>query len=410
MPIVRAAICSFPILVWLSAAAAPEAAAQRRDPLREMRLRMVEQYLVREGITNRRVLEAMRTVPRHEFVRPNQRAMAYLDVALPIGFKQTISPPFIVAYMTEVLDPQPNEKVLEIGTGSGYQAAVLSGLCKEVYTIEIVEELGRAAERRLKRLRYDNVHVKIGDGYKGWPEHAPFDKIIVTCSPEDVPQPLVDQLKDGGRMIIPLGQRYQQVFHLLEKKGRRLQRQQLIPTLFVPMTGISEEQRTVKPDPRNPQIVNGGFEADQNNDGSVDNWHYQRQTKLIEGKAPQGKRHLCLENNEPGRPAQLLQGAAVDGRTVGRLEFNLWVSYSEARGGRGRDQQPALVVHFYDSTRRPIGERVVGTWTGSSGGWLQIRREVKVPAEAREMVLRIGLNGATGRLCVDDLRMTPKRR
>src|SRR5262249_48250810 len=152
------------------------------------------------------------------FVSAELRPKAYLDQSLPIGHKQTISPPFIVAYMTETIDPQPTDRVLEIGTGSGYQAAVLANIVKEVYTIEIVEALGKQAAKRLKELGYANVRAKIGDGYKGWPEHAPFDKIIVTCSPEEVPQPLVDQLREGGKMMIPLGERYQQVFYQFEKQ------------------------------------------------------------------------------------------------------------------------------------------------------------------------------------------------
>ncbi|MBW3543329.1 MAG: protein-L-isoaspartate(D-aspartate) O-methyltransferase, partial [Planctomycetes bacterium] len=233
-------------LAAMLAAAAPRSlAAQARDPYRAVRLKMVEEFIEQEGVRNPRVLEAMRTVPRHEFVPRSLASRAYTDGAWPIGHGQTISPPFIVAYMTETIDPQETDRVLEIGTGSGYQAAVLSGLVQDVYTIEIVEPLGRQAERRLELLGYDNVHVKVGDGYQGWPEHAPFDKIIVTCSPEKIPQPLVEQLKEGGRMIIPLGERYQQVFHLLEKKDGQLVRRRLIPTLFVPMTGISEERREV---------------------------------------------------------------------------------------------------------------------------------------------------------------------
>ena len=151
---------------------------------------MVDKEIVAAGVKNERVIRAMRDTPRHEFIAANQHDRAYLDMALPIGNGQTISPPFVVASMTEAIDPQPNDRVLEIGTGSGYQAAVLSPLVKDVYTIEIVDDLSKHATRTLKRLHYDNVHTRSGDGYKGWPEAAPFDKIIVTCSPEKVPQPL----------------------------------------------------------------------------------------------------------------------------------------------------------------------------------------------------------------------------
>src|SRR5690606_17600438 len=154
--------------------------------------------------------------------------------------------------------------------------AILSGLVKDVYTIEIVEPLGKQAATKLKRLGYKNVHAKIGDGYLGWPEHAPFDKIIVTCSPESVPQPLLDQLKEGGRMIIPLGERYQQVFHLFEKQQGKLVATRLQPTLFVPMTGHSEDLREVQPDPAHPALVNSGFEAANADSGRFEHWHYQR--------------------------------------------------------------------------------------------------------------------------------------
>ena len=206
-------------------------------------MRMVDEEIVAAGVKNPRVIAAMRATPRHEFVPPNLWPNAYYDMALPIGEGQTISPPFIVAYMTEAIDPQPKDKVLEIGTGSGYQAAVLSGLVQEVYTIEIVESLGKRAAKTLKRLKYENVHTKVGDGYLGWPEHAPFDKIIVTCSPEKVPQALVDQLKEGGRMVIPVGERYQQTLYLLKKTDGKMLREPLLPVIFVPMTGKAEENR-----------------------------------------------------------------------------------------------------------------------------------------------------------------------
>ena len=150
---------------------------------------------------------------------------------------------------------------------------MLGEICKEVYSIEIVKPLAEAAGKKLKKLGYRNVKNKAGDGYKGWPEHAPFDKIIVTCSPESVPQPLVDQLKEGGKMIVPLGERYQQAFYLLKKVNGKLEKEQLIPTLFVPMTGKSEELRRNLPNPNSPRIINGDFEFDANDDGRPDNWH-----------------------------------------------------------------------------------------------------------------------------------------
>jgi protein-L-isoaspartate(D-aspartate) O-methyltransferase len=384
-------------------------AAQTDAELRRARMQMVAEYIEQEGVRDRRVLDAMRSVPRHEFVPRTLRARAYWDAALPIGHGQTISPPFIVAYMTETIDPRPEDRVLEIGTGSGYQAAVLSGLVKEVYTIEIVEPLGRTADRRLEQLGYDNVHAKVGDGYQGWPEHAPFDKIIVTCSPESVPRPLVEQLKEGGRMIIPLGERYQQVFYLFEKRAGELVEQKLIPTLFVPMTGISEEQRQVKPDPARPEVVNGGFEGDEDQDGRADNWHYQRQTSLESDGAIQGRRYVCIENDERGRLAQLLQGMALDGRLVKRVDVSVSVQYDGTAAGPSPLEKPALVLTFYDETRRVIGNTIIGPWEGSSD-WRRLSKQIDVPAAAREAILRVGLNGGTGRLCVDDVRLEPEAR
>src|ERR1700732_1647355 len=188
------------------------------------RQRMVQEQLPPPGrdIKNRLVLDAMATVPRHEFVPETLRKFAYWDEPLPIGYGQTISQPFIVAFMTEQLNPKPTDRILEIGTGSGYQAAILSRLVAEVYTIEIVEPLAKRAEADLRRLGYHNVTVLAGDGYKGWPEHAPFDSVIVTCAPDHIPQPLVDQLKDHGRMIIPVGQMGDQELYLLEKENGQL--------------------------------------------------------------------------------------------------------------------------------------------------------------------------------------------
>ena len=206
------------------------------------RARMVREQLAApgRGITNSRVLMVMNKVPRHEFVPSMYRKQAYDDQPLPIGYGQTISQPFVVAFMTEKLEPKPTDKVLEIGTGSGYQAAVLANLVREVYTIEIVEPLARQAETTLKQLGYTNVLIRAGDGYKGWPEHAPFDAIIVTCAPDHVPQPLLDQLKEGGRMIMPVGRQGDQELCILRREANQVKKSAVLPVRFVPMTGKHE--------------------------------------------------------------------------------------------------------------------------------------------------------------------------
>jgi len=396
-------------MVVAAVALAQDAVAQSRDAFKQARLQMVEADLATEGIDNPRVLDAMRTVPRHLFVRPGLRNQAYFDQALDIGFKQTISPPFIVAYMTQVLDPQPDDVVLEIGTGSGYQAAVLSGLVKEVYTIEIVEDLGKKADRLLKQLKYDNVHARVGDGYLGWPEHAPFDKIIVTCSPESIPKPLVEQLKDGGRMIIPLGERYQQVFHLLEKQNGELKETELLPTLFVPMTGQSESERAVQPDPLNPVFRNGSFE-ELRDDGLAVGWHYQRRTKVQDADAPDGKHWLLFENSDRGRTSHVLQGLAVDGQKVAAVNISLQIKVGDIRQGDSDTELPMLILHWFDQKRQPIGTKTIGPWLAESDKWQRISERVLVPQSAKEAIVQIGLNGATGTLGVDNVVMRAEKR
>jgi protein-L-isoaspartate(D-aspartate) O-methyltransferase len=209
--------------------------------LARQRERMVKEQLMPRGIHEERVLAAMAKVPREEFVPEYLRAASYADQPLPIGYDQTISQPFIVAFMTEQLRPRPTDRVLEIGTGSGYQAAILAELVAEVYSIEIIEPLAITAEATLQRLGYKNVHVKVGDGYKGWPEHAPFDIVIVTCAPDHVPPALADQLKEGGRMIIPVGGPGDQELYLLEKEHGTLHRRAVSPVRFVPMTGEAQK-------------------------------------------------------------------------------------------------------------------------------------------------------------------------
>ena len=213
------------------------------DEFAAQRQRMVQEQLMPRGIHDERVVAAMAKVPREEFVPPEVRAASYTDQPLPIGYGQTISQPFIVAFMTEQLRPSSKNRVLEIGTGSGYQAAVLGELVAEVYSIEIVESLVKSAETTLQRLGYKNVHVKAGDGYKGWPEFAPFDVIIVTCAPDHIPQPLTEQLKEGGRMIIPVGPAGVQQLYLLEKRNGQLQQSAVELVRFVPMTGEAEGKK-----------------------------------------------------------------------------------------------------------------------------------------------------------------------
>lgn len=203
------------------------------------RLRMVEEQIAARGVKNPRVLAVLREIPRHLFVPESVRTAAYRDTPLPIGRDQTISQPYIVALMTEALDPRPGDRVLEIGTGSGYQAAVLARLVKEVYTVEIIPELGKTARKRLASMGLENVHVRIGDGYRGWPEAAPFDKIIVTAAPERVPPPLLEQLKPGGRLVIPVGKRFQQLKRIV-KTPEGIKEEPLLDVLFVPMTGEAE--------------------------------------------------------------------------------------------------------------------------------------------------------------------------
>ena len=195
-------------------------------------------YLDREAL-DPRVMAVIGRVPRHEFVPANQRSNAYRNRPLPIGHGQTISQPYIVALMTDLIEPQPDHRVLEIGTGSGYQAAVLAELTGQVYSIEIIEELGEQARERLARLGYDNVSVRLGDGYYGWEEHAPFDTIVVTAAASHVPPPLVAQLKPGGRMVIPVGSRFltQQLVLIEKQQDGQLITQQLLPVRFVPLTG-----------------------------------------------------------------------------------------------------------------------------------------------------------------------------
>lgn len=205
------------------------------------RKQMVERQLKGRDIKDKAVLDAMQKVERHRFIPSNLRNMAYSDQPLPIGEGQTISQPYIVALMTQLADIQPQEKVLEIGTGSGYQAAILSTLCDEIYTIEIIESLCQQARIRLKILGYKNVHVKCGDGFKGWKQNAPYDAIIVTCAPPEVPQPLINQLAEKGKIVVPVGTLWQEL-KVITKENKKIKSSDIIPVRFVPMTGEGVEE------------------------------------------------------------------------------------------------------------------------------------------------------------------------
>ena len=386
---------------WAAIAAAPPA-----DRYAAARERMVRDEIAAGGVVDPRVLEAMRLTPRHEFVPAGQRHLAYFDMALPIGAAQTISGPFVVASMTEQLAPKPTDRVLEIGTGSGYQAAVLSPLVGMVYSIEIHESLGERAARTLARLGYRNVVTKIGDGFRGWPEHAPFDKIIVTCSPENVPQPLVDQLAEGGRMVIPLGERFEQTLVLLTKRDGRLTREAVTSTLFVPMTGQAEDERQVKPDGGRPALRNGGFEAALPDSGQPTAWYYGRQMEVVaEATVPEGARFLRLVNQQPGRPAQIFQGFPVDGSRVGRLRIEAWLRGDRLQAGAAAAELPGITVRFQDETRARSSSARIGPWEGTFA-WQPVEGAVVVPTWAREAILQVGMMGGTGRLDVDDVRIT----
>lgn len=207
------------------------------------RQQMVEAQLAARGIEDRRVLAALTSVPRHAFVTPEHEPDAYLDCPLPIGHGQTISQPYIVALMTEALELEPGDRVLEVGTGSGYQAAVLGVLCREVFTIEIVPELATRARRVLEELDQANVHVRTGDGYMGWPEEAPFDAVILTAAPDRVPTPLVEQLKPGGKLVLPVGETAydQSLLRITKHDDGSTGVERLAPVRFVPMTGVVQD-------------------------------------------------------------------------------------------------------------------------------------------------------------------------
>lgn len=396
------------VMAALFLSACPANSFAQGLPLKEwktMAAKLVKQNVEGAGVKNEQVLDAIRNTPRHEFLPQDQKNRAYYDMSLPIGNEQTISSPFIVAYMTECLDPQTGDKVLEIGTGSGYQAAVLSPLVKEVYSIEIVAPLGKRAQQTLRRLKYNNVFVKVGDGYQGWEEHAPFDKIIVTCSPEKIPPKLVEQLAEGGRIIVPLGERYRQNFYLLKKVNGKMEFEALRPTLFVPMTGAAEKKREVQPDGSKPEIVNGDFEIPVPGGDIPDAWYYQRQCEWIKAlDAPKGERCLKMSNSILNLSAGTMQGFALDGRKVKRLKFTYYVKGQEIFMNHDKGALPHLQMVFYDERRNDIA-CVQGTyWTGTFD-WHKETVYFNVPPKTTFGIVQVGLFGCVGTVWLDNIEM-----
>ncbi len=378
--------------------------SQSEAQLAEARARMVREEVAEAGIEDPRVIAAISKTPRHLFVSPQQRHLAYLDMALPIGEGQTISPPFIVAYMTQALKPRPTHKVLEIGTGSGYQAAVLSPLVADVYSIEIVSSLGRKAAQTLRRQDYDNVHTKIGDGYQGWAEHAPFDSIIVTCSPERPPPALVQQLREGGRMVVPLGERYQQTLVLLKKVNGKLQAESLQPTFFVPMTGRAEKVRDRKDDDGIPKLRNASFELTDDEDELLA-WYYVRQATIVgDEEAMHGERFLAFSNDTAGRGAQALQAVGVNGREIAAIDISLYLRATDVRPGRSPRELPRVNVSFFDDKQAPCGSKSAGPWYGTIS-WVKKQATIPVPPTAKLAVVAVGMFGATGEFAIDSVAL-----
>jgi len=391
------------VLVLVLLVLASNAAAQSARQFASERNWMVEAYIATAGVKHPAVLAAMRAVPRHEFVPEDLRPYAYRDVTLPIGEKQTITSPYIVAWMTEQLAPEPTDRVLEIGTGSGYQAAVLSQLVKDVYTIEIHKPLGKQAERVIKKLGYKNVHTRLGDGFLGWPEAAPFDKIIVTCSPEKVPTPLAEQLREGGRMLIPVGERFQQNLCTLIKRDGKLVVESREPTYFVPMTGSAEGLRTVEADGPLTPLVNGTFEEEVE-PGKPAGWYYVRRATIEPGGPVDDQGHfLRFESTAVDARAHAMQSFGVDGREVSELLVDCWVKGDGLQAATGGQRDGGrLAIAFFDENRNWIGEQTVAWWRGSFQ-WRRQSGRAEVPPQARVATLTIGLSGATGSLSCDEV-------
>ncbi|MDR3182828.1 MAG: protein-L-isoaspartate(D-aspartate) O-methyltransferase [Planctomycetaceae bacterium] len=395
----------------VSANAAGIAAENKQFPVIKSAELMVDNLILPQGgITNAAVIDAMKRIPRHQFISAQNQKQAYWDQAIAIGEGQTISPPYIVAFMTQQLETKPADKVLEIGTGSGYQAAVLSLLVKEVYSIEIIESLGKQAETRLDWLGFHNVHVRIGDGYKGWKEVAPFDSIIVTCSPDSIPQPLIEQLKEGGRMIIPVGERYQQAFYLCRKINGQLQKERLQQVLFVPMTGEASERTTANTDGK-PRLTNGNFN-ELNDDGTPVGWHYVRNAAVVEPQSPQPAVRFVRKKPErvdgnpvPAAVTQMLQGFALDGQKVKKLRIEYALRGEDVVAWQGAVMTPTALLSLFDENRKQAALIPLGRCTGTFD-WRLVSQDIAVPPKSREAVLLLGLPVASGQVEIRSVKIS----
>ena len=391
-----AAVC---ILV-VCPANAPAQKHASPELLERARNRMVDEDVVGAGVKNSLVIQSMRDTPRHEFVLPK---LIEPGVSRHVAADRR-TPNYFAADVRGLYDRAVGSAAEGSRVGDRHRQRLSSGGAQSVGKRGVHDRnhriAGKARKQTLNRLKYTNVFVKIGDGYQGWPEHAPFDKIIVTCSPEEVPQPLIDQLKEGGRMIIPVGERYQQVFHLLKKQNGELVNEALRPALFVPMTGKAEESRQVQPDPLHPKLINGGFEEVVGTDGQPTGWYYVRQMKVVTAPdAPEGQNYVTFSNSEPGRASRAVQGFPIDGRKVHDLELSCMVRGAEITPGSAPDQKPQLAIMFLDENRSPVGHLKIGPWEGTFA-WQRVTGRIRVPPHAREGIVNIGLLGATGEVSV----------
>lgn len=391
-----------------SIAQAPALHAQSNaQNIANARRRMVAEEIQPHGIQDARLLDAMREVPREQFLPLNKRSVAYLNIAITFGEGHVMLPPLVTAHMIEQLEPKYSDKVLVVGTGTGYSSALLSRITNKVYTVEIDRATAATAEETFKRVKYDNISLKVGDGFEGWKEHAPFQKIIVECSPENVPQPLLEQLDEGGLLLIPIGVDFDQTMHLYKKVNGELSSISAWPTLLVPMKGRAEELKSSSDQPRVPAINNGGFE--ELLEGTKDvpvGWSYLRQGRVIEDNlSPEGKRCLQFTNETPGNAAMALQAFPVDGKTTSEITLSFRVMGKEIRPGQTRQQLPRVEVTFFDEKRRPVGGDWVGGWY-MNFDWVKKDRRFTVPRLAKFAIVQLTMEGATGEIRFDDIRLT----